>query len=211
MLWISAKASLKTTMSVDREASAEEIEVSDPELMARLAGGDDLALNVLMKRWSARVNSFLFKMTGQREVAGDLAQETFVKLYKARKRYRSSGTFSTYLFTIAANLARNQARWKKRHPTVSLDASPNDNSFARNEPPDPSQTPDQAADVSERYQEVRKALLALPHDLREAMTLFVYEGMSYSDIGNMTKCSQKAVETRIYRARQILKEKLGRD
>jgi len=196
-------------MSADRKSPAKEAEISDPELMARLAGGHDLALNLLMERWSARVNSFLFKMTGQREVAADLAQETFVKLYKARKRYRASGTFSTYLFTIAANLARNHARWKKRHPTVSLDASPYDSFSARNEPPAPSQTPDQAADVSERYQEVRQALLALPHDLREAMTLFVYEGMSYLEIGKTTKCSPKAVETRIYRARQILKKKLG--
>lgn len=198
-------------MSADRETPGEGIEISDPELMARLTGGDDLALNALMERWGARVTSFLFKMTGQREVAVDLAQETFVKLYKARKRYRFSGTFSTYLFTIAANLARNHARWKKRHPTVSLDASPDDSSFARNEPVDPSQTPDQAADVSEHYQEVRSALLALPHGLREAMTLSIYEGMGYAEIGKLTKCSPKAVETRIYRARQILKEKLARN
>jgi len=195
-------------MSVECEIPGKGIEGSDPDLMARLAGGDDPALNVLMERWGARVNSFLFKMTGQREVAADLAQETFVKLYKARKRYRSSGTFSTYLFTIAKNLARNHARWRKRHPTVSLDAPFGDNSSACSEPPDPSQTPDQAADVSERYQEVRRALLALPHDLREAMTLFVYEGMGYADIAKLTKCSPKAVETRIYRARQILKGRL---
>jgi RNA polymerase sigma-70 factor (ECF subfamily) len=62
------------------------VEVSESELMTRLADGDDLALNALMDRWGARVNSFLFKMTGQREVAVDLTQETFVKLYKARKR-----------------------------------------------------------------------------------------------------------------------------
>ncbi len=184
------------------------IEVSDSELMDRLAGGDDLALNALMDRWDARVNSFLYKMTGQREVAVDLAQETFVKLYKARKRYRSSGAFSTYLFTISANLARNHARWRKRHPTVSLDAAPDDDSFIRYEPQDQSHTPDQAADASEHYKEVHNALLALPHDLREAMTLFVYEGMGYADIASLTRCSPKAVETRIYRARQILKEKL---
>jgi RNA polymerase sigma-70 factor (ECF subfamily) len=195
-------------MSADSLATNEGIEVSDSELMVRLSGGDDLALNALMARWGARVNSFLFKMTGQREVAVDLAQETFVKLYKARKRYRSSGTFSTYLFTIAANLARNHARWRKRHPTVSLDAKPDDDSFVRYEPQDLRHTPDEAADVSERYKEVHQALLALPHDLREAMTLFVYEGMGYADIAILTKCSPKAVETRIYRARQILKSTL---
>ena len=196
------------SMSADTSTMNGGGDVADSELMVRLAGGDDLALNALMTRWGTRVNSFLFKMTGQREVAVDLAQETFVKLYKARKRYRSSGTFSTYLFTIAANLARNHARWRKRHPTVSLDATPDDGSFVHYEPQDSSHAPDQAADVSERYKEVHQALLALPHDLREAMTLFVYEGMGYADIASLTKCSPKAVETRIYRARQILKGKL---
>lgn len=195
-------------MSSDAQSHGSVIEISDSELMTRLADGDDLALNALMERWGARVNSFLFKMVGQREVAVDLAQETFVKLYKARRRYRSSGTFSSYLFTIAANLARNHARWKKRHPTVSLDAGSADDTLSTYEPTDPSSTPDQAAEVSERYAEVHQALLALPHDLREAMTLFVYEGMGYSDIAKLTRCSAKAVETRIYRARQILKSSL---
>jgi len=190
-------------MSADNE--------SDSELMIRLAADDDLALNEIMRRWGARINSFLFKMTGQRDVAVDLAQETFVKLYKARKRYRSTGTFSTYLFTIAANLARNHARWKKRHPTISLDAPTLDGSPRRDETQEPSNSPDKAAVVSERYAEVHAALLDLPHDLREAMTLFIYEAMSYAEIAELTGCSSKAVETRIYRARQILKEKLGED
>lgn len=198
-------------MSNDTGALKNAPEASDSELMVRLASGDDLALNALMEKWGPRVNSFLFKMTGQREVAVDLAQETFVKLYKARKRYRASGTFSTYLFTIAANLARNHARWRQRHPTVSLDAASNTSSFPAYQPSDPSNTPDQAADVSERYAEVHAALLALPHHLREAMTLFVYESMSYADIAKLTGCSAKAVETRIYRARQILKSDLGSD
>src|SRR5688572_13207869 len=99
------------------------MEASDPELMARLSAGDDLALNALMDRWGGRVAGFLHKMTGQHEAAADLAQETFVKLYQARGRYRPSGNFSTYLFAIASNLARNHARWKSRHPTVSIDAA----------------------------------------------------------------------------------------
>lgn len=184
------------------------MDASDSELMVRLADGEDLALNLLMDRWGQRVTSFLFRMTGHREAAVDLSQETFVKLYQARKKYRPSGTFSTYLFTIAANLARNHARWKSRHPTVSLDATGDDGIPVMAETVDPGQTPDSAADTSETYRAVHRALMALPHDLREAMTLFVYEGMGYADIAALTGCSAKAVETRIYRARQILKERL---
>ncbi len=183
-------------------------EASDSELMARLAADDDLALNVLMDRWGQRVTSFLFKMTGRHEVAVDLSQEAFVKLYQARSRYKATGTFSTYLFTIAANLARNHARWRSRHPTVSLDAANDDGTTGKWETEDSSKTPDEAAESAEKFRMINSAFLALPHDLREAMTLFVYEGMGYADIAALTKCSSKAVETRIYRARQILKDAL---
>ncbi len=195
-------------MSIERGDGPAGIEASDSELMVRLANGEDRALNLVMDRWGQRVTSFLYKMTGHRDASLDLAQETFVKLYQARARYRPAGTFSTYLFTIAANLARNHARWKSRHPTISLDATDDDGASVVAEAVDPANAPDKAADISEEYREVHKALLALPHDLREAMTLFVYEGMGYADIAALTRCSAKAVETRIYRARQILRDQL---
>lgn len=184
------------------------MDVTDSELMLRLAAGDDLALNALMTRWSGRVAAFLFRMTGQREVAVDLAQETFVKLYQARARYKPRGNFSTYLFAIAANLARNHARWKTRHPTVSLDANATDGAEYVCEPVDPGQTPGEAALARERSATVNRAIISLPLDLREAITLFICEGLGYAEIAELTRCSPKAVETRIYRARLILKERL---
>jgi RNA polymerase sigma-70 factor, ECF subfamily len=184
------------------------MEASDSELMSRLAAGDDLALNVLMTRWSARVSSFLFRMTGQRETAVDLAQETFVKLYQASERYKPQGNFSTWLFAIAANLARNHSRWKSRHPTVSLDATDSDGSEVYGEPVDSNLTPEQAALAREKSATIHRAILALPPDLREAITLFIHEDLGYAEIAELSRCSAKAVETRIYRARQILKEQL---
>jgi len=184
------------------------MEASDSELMSRLASGEDHALNELMARWSERIVAFLYRMTGQREVAVDLAQETFVKLYQARLKFRSQGNFSTWLFAIAANLARNHARWKSRHPTVSLDATDADGSGIYAEPVDPNQTPEQAAIAREKSATIHRAILSLPPELREALTLFIHEGLSYAEIANLSRCSAKAVETRIYRARQILKEQL---
>lgn len=175
--------------------------------MKRLAGGDDLALNVLMDRWAGRVTSFLHRMTGHRETAVDLAQETFVKLYEARKRYRPSGNFSTYLFSIAANLSRNHARWKARHPTVSMDA-PEDGDTPLPEHEGKGPTPAEAAEEAERARAINHAFALLPDDLRESMSLFIHEGMGYADIAAISGCSTKAVETRIYRARQFLKERL---
>lgn len=182
--------------------------VSDPDLMIRLAAGDDLALNLLMDRWSGRVAAFLYKMTGQRDAAADLAQETFVRLYQARDRYRATGSFSTYLFAIASNLARNHARWKSRHPTVSMDATADNGTPVVFEIADGGAAPDEAAGSAEKFRAIHEAFLCLPPDLREAMSLFVYEGLGYAEIAVISQCSPKAVETRIYRARQILKERL---
>ena len=184
------------------------IDAPDSELMARLAAGEDLALNALMTRWSDRIVAFLFRMTGQRETAVDLAQEVFVKLYQSRGRYRPQGQFSTWLFAIAANLARNHARWKSRHPTVSLDASGPEDAHHLPEAPDPRHTPGEAAMAREKSAAVNAAILALPLDLREALTLLVHEDMSYAQIAQLAGCSPKAVETRIYRARQILRQQL---
>lgn len=183
------------------------MESSDPELMQRLAEGDDLALNALISRWSDRITSFLFRLTGSKDIAIDLAQETFVKLYHARKRYRPQGQFSTYLFAIASNLARNHSRWKRRHPAVSLDAL-DENTDRPLDTPDPRPSPAEAAQNLEKLQAVQHAFSVLPSELREVMSLFIDEGMGYAEIAEISRCSKKAVETRIYRARQMLKDSL---
>lgn len=178
---------------------------ADIAAMQRLAAGDDLALNHLMDRWKDKVAAFLVRMTGSTATAADLTQETFVKLYQSRDRYRPSAAFPTYLFRIAANLARNHARWRQRHPTVSLD---NEDDHVT-ERADAQPGPDEQMERSEQLQRVEAALAALPAELREAMLLFTYQDMSYAEIAAAVGCSSKAVETRIYRARQILRSALG--
>ncbi len=184
------------------------MDVPDSDLMIRLARGEDEALDILMRRWGDRLIAFLYRMTGRRDVAADLAQETFVKIYQARGRYKPSGTFSTWLFAIAANLARNHARWIRRHPTVSMDDTDAGGETSFPEPADPSRAPDGTAIGNEISDTVNRAVLDLPMDLREALTLFVHEDLGYADIAKILGCSSKAVETRIYRARQILKNRL---
>jgi RNA polymerase sigma factor (sigma-70 family) len=92
----------------------------DPDVfsMSRLREGDDLALNEIMDRWQRRLTSYLIRLTGSEAVAMDLAQETFVRVYQNRARYRPTGAFSTWLFAMASNLARHHIRWKIRHPCV---------------------------------------------------------------------------------------------
>ena len=180
---------------------------ADVMLMQRLAGGEDLALNELMARWRERVAAFLLRMVGDHATAMDLTQETFVRLYTSRHSYKPVAAFSTYLFHIAANLARSHARWKLRHPTVPMEDEHGD---LVHEPVDPQLTPDAAAALHEKTTLVNQAIASLPAELREALLLFTVEDMSHADIAAMLGCSAKAVEVRVYRARQALKESLAR-
>lgn len=177
---------------------------ADVALMHRLAEGDDLALNELMSRWRDRVGAFLLRMTGNHATAMDLTQETFVRLHTSRHSYKPSAAFSTYLFRIATNLARNHARWRQRHPTVSMD----DETSPAPEPAQLIDAPDRQMETRERLQIIEAAIATLPPDQREALLLFTDQDMSYAEIAVAARCSLKAVETRIYRARQTLKSTL---
>jgi RNA polymerase sigma-70 factor (ECF subfamily) len=174
-------------------------------LMQRLASGEDLALNTLMSRWRERVAAFLLRMVGDHATAMDLTQEAFVRLYTSRHSYRPAAAFSTYLFHIAANLARSHARWKGRHPTVPL---MDEEGVMIHEPADPQPTPDAAAELKEKTALVNQAIAALPAELREALLLFTVEQMSHAEIAAALRCSVKAVEVRVYRARQMLRQML---
>ena len=181
---------------------------SDEVLMAALAAGEETALNPLMDRWQVPLRSFLYRYTQNEHDALDLAQETFVRIYQHRGRYRSGARFSTWMFQIALNLARSHARWHRRHPTESLDGdpeTPNPRLQASNE-----KTPADDALLTERIATVRRAVAELPGDLREAVLLFEYEDKSHAEIAAMVRASPKAVETRLYRARQQLRKALAR-
>ncbi|MEI6351415.1 MAG: sigma-70 family RNA polymerase sigma factor [Verrucomicrobiota bacterium] len=178
----------------------------DAKAMARIQAGDDCALNELMTRWQQPLAAFLFRYTGQETTAIDLAQETFVRAYENRQRYRG-GQFSSWLFAIAVNLAKNHVRWQSRHPAVSLDALVEEPA-GRNLRSNTASPSDEAASA-ELAAAVRDAVQALPHDLKTVTLLFEYQEQSHREIADALGCSAKAVETRLYRARQILREKLA--
>lgn len=188
---------------------ATETDAQDRADMERLAAGHDAALNDLMERHATPVFRFLCRMLGNEEDANDLAQEAFVRVYRARDKFRASGQFSTWLFTIAANLARNQIRWRTRHPNVSLDAEAGD----AEEPlasvlPAPGGTPNDHTLASERAAAVRKAVGELPEDLRQAIVLCEWEEKSVAETAAILEATPKAIESRLYRARQILRGQL---
>jgi RNA polymerase sigma-70 factor (ECF subfamily) len=193
-------------MSISIDADA-----LDQADMERLAAGHDVALNDLMERHSTPVFHFLCRMLGNEEDAVDLAQETFVRVYRARESFRSNSKFTTWLYTIAANLARNHFRWRARHPNVSLEASSGTteeslgSTLPSNEP-----VPSDQALAAERAAAVRAAVNRLPDDLRDAIVLCEWEEHSLAEAAAILDTTPKAVESRLYRARKSLRKELER-
>jgi RNA polymerase sigma-70 factor, ECF subfamily len=187
-----------------------EADDADRAAMDRLADGDDSALSEIIERWKVRLTAFLLRHLGDEAAALDLAEETFVRVYQFRERYRPKGAFSSWLFGIAMNLSRQHIRWRKRHPTISLDSKVDETGWNHHpiDLADPGKDPGAAADHRERAVAVKNAVSALPADLREALILFEYEEMGQIEISRIIGCSAKAVECRIAKARGILREKL---
>lgn len=191
-------------MSITTDADA-----ADRADMERLQAGQEAALNDLMERHAAPVFHFLCRMTGNEDDANDLAQETFVRVFKSCKSFRANERFSTWLFTIAANLARNHFRWRSRHSNLSLDAeNAGTEQTLGSTLPANSPTPKEAVLAGERAEAVRAAVKNLPEDLREAIVLCEWEERSVAEAAAILGATSKAVESRLYRARGILRERL---
>ncbi|MBI3878734.1 MAG: sigma-70 family RNA polymerase sigma factor [Verrucomicrobia bacterium] len=179
--------------------------------MARLAGGHGAALNELMARHAPRLFGYLNRVLHDEDEAADLAQETFLRVHQHRGNFRSDGKFSTWLYTIATNLARDRQRSATRHPQVSLESeNPATGDDFRESLPESRPSPVESLQSEERGELVRRAVAALPEDLRTPLILAAYEDRSQVEIAVILDCSPKAVEMRIYRARQQLRTSLGK-
>jgi RNA polymerase sigma-70 factor, ECF subfamily len=181
----------------------------DAQDMARLARGHETALNDLMERHAEKLFHYLVRSLQDEGDAADLAQETFAKVYHNRARFDPGQKFTTWLYAIASNLVRDRYRWRSRHPQVSLDAENEQSETNMKENlPTPGPAPDEQMQSEERAATVREAVAALPEELRQPLILAVYQGLPQAEIAEILECSVKAVETRIYRARQQLRAAL---
>ena len=178
--------------------------------MQRVQGGDEAAFGVLMERWERPVKSVIARIVLNASEAEELAQETFVRVWQQREKFRIGAEFRPWVFSIAVNLARNRLRWWRRRPLVTLEEwSETQMSEAGGQLSD---NPLGAGvlEQSERAAAVRDAIAALPVELREAIVLFEYEQLSQAEIAVAVGATTKAVETRIYRAREKLRVALQR-
>jgi RNA polymerase sigma factor (sigma-70 family) len=182
-------------MTVDSSHAADRAD------MIALGEGDDLALNRLMTRWERPLRSFLFRSTQNEHTATDLAQESFVRVYQHRFRFREDAKFSTWLFQIAINLARDHARRSQHRSPIGWKTAPEGID---------EHSPALALAETEKITAIRNAIAQLPGDFREALLLSTYEQKSHAEIAELVGASAKAVENRIYRARALLKKALVR-
>jgi len=179
--------------------------------MLRLVAGHGPALNNLMERHAPKLFKYLVRSLQNEEDASDLAQETFVRVYQNRAKFDPDLKFSTWLYSIASNLVRTQFRYRSRHPQLSLDAEqPETGTTFREALLEDAPNPSESTQTSETANAVRLAIADLPEELRTPLILSEYEDISHSEIGSILNCSTKAVETRLYRARQLLREALSK-
>jgi RNA polymerase sigma-70 factor (ECF subfamily) len=185
-------------------------DAQDQADMTRLAQDHDAALEALMARHSEKLFHYLIRVLQNEDAAAELAQETFVRVYQNRQRFKPQNKFSTWLYAIATNLARDRIRWLMRHPHVPLETKTDDaDTGLKNILPDHKPTPRESLEASERAAAVRRAVAELPEDLRVPLILAEYEDQSHAEIAIVLDCSPKAVEMRIYRARQQLRVSLA--
>jgi RNA polymerase sigma-70 factor (ECF subfamily) len=179
--------------------------------MERLAAGQDTALNDLMKRHGPKLFNYLIRSLQDEQDAADLAQETFVRVYQNRTRFNPKQKFSTWLYAIATNLVKDRFRYRTRHPQVSIEIENEvTGGTLRDTLVAQVQQPGEELESLDRAETVRHAVAALPEDLRAALILSEYEERSHAEIAEILNCSAKAVETRLYRARQRLRHSLGK-
>lgn len=180
-------------------------------LMLRFQAGEESAFEELVRNYQETVYAFLYRFRGREDGVEDLAQEVFLRVFRARDRYQPDAKFSTWLYRIACNLCINEARDRK--DAWSLDAeSPggksNPVSGTMRVADAKVERPGAAIEQREMVNAVRASLEKLPANQRAAVLLSQYHGMSYRDVGESLGISEKAVKSMMARAREQLKEKL---
>jgi len=178
----------------------------DAELMLRVKEGDDSSFAVLLDRYRVPVIHFIYRMVQNQHVAEELAQDVFLRVYKARKGYEPSAKFTTWLFRIATHIALNAIRDGRGERTVeSMDG----------EESSALQIPDRRLNVEQvlledaRLNEIRRAVQALPAKQRAAVLMHKYQEMDYAQIAQVLGCSESAVKSLLFRAYETLRRKLA--
>jgi len=181
----------------------------DQALVERVQNGDTQAYNLLVLKYQTRIGHLISRFVRNQADVEDVAQEAFIKAYKALKNFRGDSQFYTWLYRIAINTAKNHlVSTGRRTPAGGTldaqEAEQYEGAYALQE----SATPDREIQAEEIKQTVNKAIAALPEDLRTAITLRELEGLNYEEIAMVMDCPIGTVRSRIFRAREAVDKQL---
>jgi len=184
---------------------------TDEDLLLDLRGGQADSLGVLVSRWEAPLFRFVSRMVERPEDARDVCQETFLRVLDKADAFRDGARFSTWMYQIALNLCRDQARRKKRWgllmvaPAVSDEGVPHEYAAPESAETDPAA----ALEETERQGAVRRALSRLPRDQREVLLLKEYEGLKFREIAGVLGVPESTVKSRMYAALDTMRTSLA--
>ena len=184
---------------------------SDAMLVERTVAGDQRAFELLVIKYERRIQRLIGRMVRDVDLVEDIAQETFIRAYRALGQFRGDAQFYTWLYRIAVNTAKKFLMDLKRNPTVSENffksADDDETSPVENELTSP-ETPEAVLASKEIAQMVNSAMDALPEELRQAITLREIEGLTYEEIADAMSCPIGTVRSRIFRAREAISQKI---
>jgi len=186
----------------------------DKELVRKSLGGDSGAFAAIVERYQHRVYNIAFRMTGDREDSLDLAQESFIRVFRALHGFKGDSSLSTWIYRIANNVVVDELRKRQRRPKVvqSTDAvlshEDGEHTFELSSPLE--DTPEQVVLRKEKRQEIQLALLQLSAEHRAVLVMRDVEGLSYEEIAEIFMLNVGTVKSRLNRARLALREKLAK-
>jgi RNA polymerase sigma-70 factor (ECF subfamily) len=180
---------------------------SDLQLMLRVRDGDAASFEVLLRRYRLPMVRYFRRMMRDQEMAEDLAQEVFLRVYKSRERYQPEARFTTWLYRIATNLALNAIRDRKDEisDTAGDDC---DGGHLLERFADPQPTVEQRLMQRDRERLIRQAIEGLPDNQRVAVILHKYQEVDYRQIAGVLRVSESAVKSLLFRAYETLRERL---
>ncbi len=189
------------------------IDDADAALVERAQRGDTKAFEMLVVKYQRRIERLIARMVRDVDLVQDIAQESFIRAYRALPKFRGESAFYTWLYRIAVNTAKKALVDLKRDPLVteSARAGANDDEDETSRPErelTDGETPEAVLASKEIAQAVNAAIEALSEDLRQAITLREIEGLSYEEIADMMNCPIGTVRSRIFRAREAIAQRL---
>ena len=183
--------------------------MSDEDVMEQLQAGVVQAFDIIVNRYKDRLHNFLFRYTHNHEDCEDLVQETFLRVYRSRHSYERIAKLSTWMYTIALNLAKSMYKKKQRMSLISIHADDSDPDGREFEITDTTILQDDALHIKLSVQELEKAMMDLNEDFREAIVLRDIQQLTYEEIAEITGTAMGTVKSRINRGRQQLQEIVG--